>query len=101
MRAHNGTEPFKRFLDSYRDNPGRIEHDLLIVFKGFERPEHAEEYRKLLAPLPHLSMEISDEGLDITAYAQSDPVLMARYSHLAWGEHASANTTAMQVAKPE
>lgn len=67
-RACNGTEPFKRFLDSYRDNPGGIEHDLLIVFKGFERPEHAEEYRKLLAPFPHLSLEISDEGFDITAY---------------------------------
>ena len=68
VRAHNGTEPFRRFLDSYRDNPGGIEHDLLIVFKGFERPEHAEEYRKLLAPFPHLSLEISDEGFDITAY---------------------------------
>jgi len=68
VRAHNGTEPFRRFLDSYRDNPGGIEHDLLIIFKGFERPEHAEEYRKLLAPFPHLSLEISDEGFDITAY---------------------------------
>ena len=67
-RACNGTEPFKRFLDSYRDNPGGIDHDLLIVFKGFERPEHAEEYRKLLAPFPHLPLEITDEGFDITAY---------------------------------
>ena len=68
VRAHNGTEPFKRFLDSYRNNPGGMEHDLLIVFKGFERQEDAEAYRKLLAPLPHLSLEISDEGFDITAY---------------------------------
>jgi hypothetical protein len=67
-RACNGTEPFKRFLDSYRDNPGGIDHDLLVVFKGFERPEHAEEYRKLLTPFPYLSLEISDEGFDITAY---------------------------------
>ena len=67
-RAGNGIEPFKRFLDSYRDNPGGIEHDLLIVFKGFERPEHAEAYRKLLAPFDYLSLEISDEGFDITAY---------------------------------
>ena len=67
-RACNGIEPFQRFLDSYRDNPGGIEHDLLIVFKGFDRPEDAEAYRKLLAPFDYLSLEISDEGFDITAY---------------------------------
>ena len=38
-RACNGIEPFRRFLDSYRDNPGGIDHDLLVVFKGFERQE--------------------------------------------------------------
>lgn len=67
-RAHNGIEPFMNFLDSYRENRGGIDHDFLVVFKGFERQEDAEAYRKLLAPLPHLSLEISDEGLDISAY---------------------------------
>ncbi len=68
VRAHNGTEPFKRFLESYRKNPGGIEHDLLIVFKGFKDPRATEVYRALLATLPYLSLEISDEGFDITAY---------------------------------
>ncbi len=68
VRAHNGIEPFKRFLESYRKNHGGIEHDLLIVFKGFKNSQDTEEYRALLAPLPHLSLDISDEGFDITAY---------------------------------
>ncbi|MBI1175192.1 MAG: hypothetical protein GC139_08000 [Sideroxydans sp.] len=68
IRAHNGIEPFRLFLDSYRDNQAGIDHDLLIIFKGFKRHEDASEYRKLLASLPYLSLEISDEGFDITAY---------------------------------
>lgn len=68
VRAHNGIEPFRRFLESYRANPGGIEHDLLIVFKGFTRPQDTTEYRKLLAPFKHATLDVSDEGFDITAY---------------------------------
>lgn len=81
VRACNGIEPFVDFLDSYRNNPGGIEHDLLIVFKGFERPEHTEAYRKLLAPIPHLSLEISDEGVDITAYFKAFNQFSERYRY--------------------
>ena len=35
VRAHNGVGPFARFLKSYEINRGGMEHDLLIVFKGF------------------------------------------------------------------
>lgn len=68
VRAHNGIEPFRRFLESYRANPGGIEHDLLIVFKGFGQPQDTAEYRELLAPFHYATLDVSDEGFDITAY---------------------------------
>lgn len=68
VRAHNGIEPFKRFIESYRENPGGIEHDLLIVFKGFAQPQDAAEYREMLTLFHYAELEISDEGFDITAY---------------------------------
>lgn len=68
VRAHNGIEPFRCFLESYRANPGGIEHDLLIVFKGFGEPQDTEEYRELLVPFRYATLDVSDEGFDITAY---------------------------------
>lgn len=76
VRAQNGIEPFKRFLESYRENPGGVEHDLLIVFKGFNRPQDTREYRELLAPIKHATFDVSDEGYDITAYCS----VVKRYS---------------------
>ena len=67
-RAHNGIEPFRNFLESYRKNPGGIEHDLLIVFKGFSNPQDNGAYLALLTPYQYAMFNISDQGLDITAY---------------------------------
>ena len=68
VRAQNGIEPFKRFLESYRTNPGGIEHDLLIVFKGFTRSQDTAEFRELLASFRHATFDVSDKGFDIKAY---------------------------------
>lgn len=68
VRAQNGIEPFKRFLDSYRANPTGIEHNLLVVFKGFARLQDTAAYRELLTSFGHATLDVSDEGFDITAY---------------------------------
>ena len=68
VRAQNGIDPFKRFLESYGKNPGGIEHDLLVIFKGFDHPQDTEVFRTLLAPFEHKTFEISDNGFDISAY---------------------------------
>lgn len=68
VRAQNGIAPCMRFLESYKQNPGGVEHDLLIVFKGFSHPQDAAEYQELLASFRHATLYISDEGFDITAY---------------------------------
>ena len=67
-RAHNGIEPFRTFLESYRQNPGGITHDLLILFKGFVGENQLQEYRLLLEPFEYKELHVPDEGFDITAY---------------------------------
>lgn len=68
IRASNGFEPFNIFLESYQKNPGGIEHDLVIIFKGFQEINEIEKYRSALAPFQHKVLIISDRGYDIGSY---------------------------------
>lgn len=68
VRGKNGLSPFKKFLDSYVENPAGIEHDLLIVFKGLKSKRNVSEYLELLAGIPCKFLFISDFGYDIRAY---------------------------------
>jgi hypothetical protein len=69
VRAKNGLEPFRSFLDSYRAHTAGLTHDLLIVFKGFRSSGQMLEYQKLLETIPHGHLLVSDFGYDIRAYA--------------------------------
>jgi len=68
VRQNNDIELFRNFLNSYRENQGGIDHDLLILFKGFDSSEAKIEYTSLLNSVPHLTYDVSDDGFDITAY---------------------------------
>ena len=81
VRAQNGIEPFRRFLESYQANPGGIEHDLLIVFKGFAQPQGTAEYLDLLASIRHTTFQVPDEGFDITAYFSVVRFHVAKYRY--------------------
>jgi hypothetical protein len=72
VRATNGIEPFARFLASYeRANPAP-EHELIILFKGFEKQEPGkaglEAYQRLLASHSYRSLSLPDVGFDIEPY---------------------------------
>ncbi len=68
VRQKNGIAPFKNFLSSYIANPGGIEHDLLIIFKGFINREDALPYQQLIDTIVHKEFFIDDAGFDINAY---------------------------------
>lgn len=68
VRAKNGLEPFKLFLTSYRLNRGGIEHDLLLIFKGFHKNVSLSNYLKLLEGIPYKSVYMRDFGFDINGY---------------------------------
>lgn len=67
VRARNGIEPFKRFLESYLSNPAGIDHDLLIVFKGF-RGSITSSYRTTLDRVAYREWHVGDTGFDIAPY---------------------------------
>jgi hypothetical protein len=68
VRAKNGIEPFKVFLDSYLRCPGGYDHDLIVLFKGFRSETDLLEYRALLKDVPHQSRCLMDFGFDIRGY---------------------------------
>lgn len=68
VRKKNGMEPFHRFLESYLENPAGIDHDLLILYKGFYRKSDIIHYEKLLEDVPHSFLMVADFGFDLRPY---------------------------------
>ncbi len=68
VRARNGIEPLKRFLESYAARRAGRPHELLLVFKGFGGGGPGPAYRDLLAGVPHRALGVADRGFDIQAY---------------------------------
>jgi hypothetical protein len=69
-RAANGIEPLAAFLDSYRAHPAGIEHDLVIVFKGF-KGDLPGEYESILRDVSHERRFVTDRGVDIDVYFEA------------------------------
>ena len=61
-------EPFRQFLTSYMKCRAGVEHDLLIVYKGFYRKSDMVSYEQLLKDVPNSYMQIADFGFDLRAY---------------------------------
>ena len=68
IRKKNGTEPFQIFLESYLKHSAGINHDLLILYKGFNRKADIAPYAELLKGIPHSLLTITDFGYDLRSY---------------------------------
>jgi hypothetical protein len=68
VRAKNGVEPLRRFLESYGNHQGGLGHDFLVIFKGFSHDAQITEVEHLLASYPHKSFFVPDRGFDVDAY---------------------------------
>ena len=68
VRRKNGIEPFQSFLASYLGNSAGIDHELLIVYKGFFRKADIVPYEELLREVAHSSLRIADFGFDLQSY---------------------------------
>ncbi len=72
VRKKNGLEPFRHFLSSYLEHPAGIDHDLVILYKGFDRHEmDIVPYEKLLDNVPHSFLIFKDAGFDLEPYFAS------------------------------
>ena len=68
VRHVNGFEPFEAFLESYTRHHAGQEHDLVLLFKGFESTAALAPYRSKAAYLAVSDLTVSDDGYDLTAY---------------------------------
>ena len=77
VRAKNGIEPFRRFLDSYRAHPAGCDHELLLLCKGFRTRSELQPYQELLHDIRCRALWLPDVGFDIRPYF----VAARRFSH--------------------
>jgi len=70
-RHADGIAAFQRFADSYRRHPAGIEHELIVIYKGFEQQSQSQEARTVFHDLPHLGIELEDIGFDIGTYLET------------------------------
>ena len=69
VRSSNPIGLFESFLAAYRNFDAGIEHDLIIIFKGFSSDnENTRPYVERLAGLSYRPFFLPDVGFDIGAY---------------------------------
>ena len=70
-RMAEGLEPLRRFADSYGKHAAGVEHDLVVIYKGFDQVGRLEAARAVFASLPHVGIEVDDSGFDIGPYLEA------------------------------
>ena len=68
VRKKNGVDVFRCFIESYLKHEAGINHDLLIIYKGFSDEADILTYEMLLQGIAHLCIRVTDFGFDIQAY---------------------------------
>src|ERR1700760_2720357 len=79
VRAKNGIQPVRAFLESYKKTRGTTQHELVIIFKGFKSPAETEAYRECLKTVDYREFFVSDLGYDLRAYGKT--ARHFKYSH--------------------
>lgn len=67
-RAAEGLDALRRFQASYAAHNAGVEHDLVVVFKGFSKREELVAARAVFAEHSFAELEIDDSGFDVNAY---------------------------------
>jgi len=75
VRHANGIAPFERFLTSYERVDAGLEHDLVLLFKGFGGARERDPYLQRAAAHAPRSVELPDDGTDLTAYVAAAAML--------------------------
>jgi len=78
-RHAEGLDCLRRFADSYLRCPAGVEHDLVILYKGFAQASSLDSARKIFALAPHTAIELPDSGFDIGAYLAAARLVTNEY----------------------
>jgi hypothetical protein len=99
-RFAEGTAPVRRFVESYQANPAGIDHELVILFKGFEDQTSKEPWREVLASLTYRELDFEDVGYDLTPYKNTADLLDHDYFLFmnTWGRFLSPNWLSLMAS---
>lgn len=75
----SGLQPLYDFISSYKENPGGVAHDLVLVFKGFSSSLSRQNYLPVLGDIRHKVIELADSGCDIDSYFAAARALEHEY----------------------
>lgn len=66
-----GCEVFREFAESYRSFPAGCEHDLIVIYAGFQTQAELNNARAVFRDVPHIAVEIAELRLDIGYYLET------------------------------
>ena len=75
VREANGLAPFEAFMASYERFDSGLQHELVLLFKGFSGSGELAPYLERAAAQRPARVEVPDEGLDLTAYVAAAAAL--------------------------
>jgi hypothetical protein len=75
VRHANGPAPFHRFVASFERFDAGLEHDLVLLFKGFDDRAERAPYLERCAAWAPAGVELPDAGTDLTAYVAAAALL--------------------------
>ena len=74
-----GCDAFRRFLATYQRQPAGREHDLIVIYAGFNGRQALMEAHAVFRDIPHLAVDFADVKLDIGYYLETSRRLSHEY----------------------
>lgn len=74
-----GLRYFERFVNSYRLNPGGVDHDLVLIFNGFDSEEQMAPYLDIIADVRYGTIIIKKPTWDLQAYFVAAAQVQSKY----------------------
>lgn len=80
-RANEEKESFSNFVNSYKKFPANCNHELIIIFKGFQDclASYLSEVQAIFSGLDYRAIYLPDEGFDIGAYLETAKIMDHQY----------------------
>jgi len=66
-----GCDVFRQFVESYKRFPAGCEHDLIVIFAGFQTREELNNAIAVFRDVPHIRVEFAEVRLDIGYYLET------------------------------
>jgi len=79
LKDLNSTLSFKSFAKSYAQHQAGINHNLYIIFKGFDNQKNIDRAKLCFKELSYKSLFFKDEGYDIGTYIEAARMVDSKF----------------------